>query len=86
MPPKEFNPDYLVPGTHIGAFVVRTMLGQGEFSSVHEAESAKGHRFALKVCRYGRAPLLGEAAIGMSPSATERRAIPRRLPGIRGGA
>jgi serine/threonine protein kinase len=52
MTPKDFNPDYLVPGTRIGAYVVRTMLGQGGSSSVYEVESAEGHRFALKMCRY----------------------------------
>ena len=48
----DFNPDYLVPGTRIGGYVVRGMLGQGGSSSVYEVESAEGHRFALKICRY----------------------------------
>jgi len=52
MTPQDFNPDYLVPGMRIGGYVVRTMLGQGGSSSVYEVESAEGHRFALKVCRY----------------------------------
>ena len=29
MTPEDFNPDYLVPGTRIGGYVVRTMLGDG---------------------------------------------------------
>jgi len=48
---EDFNPDELVPGTRIGAYVVRTMLGQGGSSSVYEVESAEGHRFAMKMCR-----------------------------------
>src|SRR6185436_7222613 len=52
MTPQDFNPDYLVPGMRIGGYVVRTMLGQGGSSSVYEVESAEGHRFALKMCRY----------------------------------
>src|SRR6185295_16259418 len=52
MTPEDFNPDYLLPGTRIGAYVVRGMLGQGGSSSVYEVESAEGHRFALKMCRY----------------------------------
>src|SRR3954465_6959941 len=52
MTPEDFKPDYLVPGTRIGAYVVRGLLGQGGSSSVYEVESAEGHRFALKVCRY----------------------------------
>jgi len=57
MTPEDFNPDYLVPGTRIGAYIVRGLLGQGGSSSVYEVESAEGHRFALKLCRYhGGAP------------------------------
>jgi len=56
MTPKDFKPDYLVPGTRIGAYVVRGLLGQGGSSSVYEAESAEGHRFALKLCRYHGGP------------------------------
>jgi len=52
MTPEDFNPDYLAPSTRIGAYVVRTMLGQGGSASVYEVESAEGHRFALKMCRY----------------------------------
>ena len=52
MKPEDFKPDYLVPGTRIGAYVVRGLLGQGGSSSVYEVESAEGHRFALKLCRY----------------------------------
>ena len=48
----DFNPDHLVPGTRIGAYLVRGLLGQGGSSSVYEVESAEGHRFALKICRY----------------------------------
>src|SRR3954465_2537347 len=56
MTPEDFKPDYLVPGTRIGAYVVRGLLGQGGSSSVYEVESAEGHRFALKLCRYHGGP------------------------------
>src|SRR3954462_8556544 len=68
MTPEDFNPDYLVPGTRIGAYVVRTMLGQGGSSSVYEVESAEGHRFALKICRYR-----GGAAYGTSEWRVDQR-------------
>ena len=52
MVPKDFNPDDLLPGTGVGAYVVRRRLGKGGTSSVYEVESAGGHRFALKICRF----------------------------------
>ena len=68
MAPEDFNPDYLVPGTRIGAYVVRGLLGQGGSSSVYEVESAEGHRFALKICRYH-----GGAAYGTSEWRVDQR-------------
>jgi len=52
MAPEDFDPDSLVPGTRIGAYVVRTVLGDGGSSSVYEVESAEQRRFAIKLCRY----------------------------------
>jgi hypothetical protein len=33
MTPEDFKPDHLVPGTRIGAYVVRGLLGQGGTSA-----------------------------------------------------
>jgi serine/threonine-protein kinase len=56
MKPTDFNPDYLLPGTRIGAYVVRTQIGQGGGSSVYEVESPDGNLLALKICRYKPGP------------------------------
>ena len=48
----ELNPDYLLPGTRVGSYVVRDLIGQGGSGSVYEVQSSEGNRFALKMCRY----------------------------------
>jgi eukaryotic-like serine/threonine-protein kinase len=52
MTTDRFNPDYLVPGTRVGLYIVRDMLGQGGSSSVYEVQSDRGNLFAMKICRY----------------------------------
>ena len=42
MAPEDFSPDDLLPGTRIGAYVVRGMLGQGGSSSAHHATDEAG--------------------------------------------
>ncbi len=51
-----FKPEYLPPGTHVGTYVVRYQIGQGGGGVVYDVESADGHHFALKMCRYPSGP------------------------------
>jgi len=52
---------FLAPGTRVGAYTVRGLLGNGAGSIVYEVESELGGRYALKLSSYlsGESPTLG---------------------------
>src|SRR3712207_6184307 len=49
-----FNPMYIQPGTHIGAYVVQDQLGYGSGSVAYLADSPEGHPVVLKMSLYPR--------------------------------
>jgi len=54
MTPEDFNPDYLIPGTRVGAYVVRDQLGHGSGSVAYLMESPSGRKVVLKMSLYPR--------------------------------
>jgi serine/threonine protein kinase len=49
---ERFRPFYILPGTRIGAYVVRDAIGQGGGQMAYLAEAADGREVVLKVSRF----------------------------------
>lgn len=47
-----FKPEYIIPGTRIGNYLVCTQIGHGGGSIVYDAVSSDGVHYALKVSRF----------------------------------
>jgi serine/threonine protein kinase len=52
MPIRTFKPEYILPGTRIGSYVVCSQIGQGSGAVVYDAVSSDGTHYALKVSRF----------------------------------
>lgn len=52
MPIRTFKPEYILPGTRIGGYVVCSQVGQGSGAVVYDVVSADGSHYALKMSRF----------------------------------